>query len=150
MNQNNVLLGTWQLLGWEIAHADGRPPSLPFGADATGLIVYSSDGWMNACIATAGRPPLSSVSVRQAPPAERVAAFDSFFQYAGRYQLQRGEQGLQVVHQVTHSLNPNFVGSRQVRDVNVDTQGVLTLSASEALPDGQMRHHRLRWQRAKS
>jgi len=150
MNQSNVLLGTWQLLGWEIAHADGRSPSLPFGADATGLIVYSSDGWMNACIATADRPSLSSVSVRQAPPAERIAAFDSFFQYAGRYQLRRGEQGLQVVHQVTHSLNPNFVGTQQVRDVSFDAQGVLTLSASEALPDGQLRHHRLRWRRATS
>ncbi|MBL0086615.1 MAG: lipocalin-like domain-containing protein [Ideonella sp.] len=146
---DNPLLGTWQLQRWQITYADGRPPTLPFGAQATGLIVYSHDGWMNACIATAARPRLSSDSVRSAPVPERLAAFESFFQYAGRYHLQQGPAGLEVVHAVTHALNPNFVGTQQVRAVQFDAQGVLSLSASDTVPGSAVaRHHVLAWARA--
>jgi hypothetical protein len=149
MQERNPLLGTWQVVRWEISYGDGRPATLPYGESPDGLILYSTDGWMNACIARAGRPRLSSDSVRSAPEAERLAAFESFFQYAGRYEI-RGEPGAQqVVHSVTQSLNPNFVGTRQVRDMHFDAQGRLTLSASDTLPGSTVaRHHRLLWKRA--
>lgn len=96
---DNPLIFTWHLARWEIAYDDGRPPSLPFGADATGLMLYGG-GTMNACIARGKRPHLSSDSVRSAPEAERLAAFESYFQYAGPYAV-RGEPGRQqVVHSV--------------------------------------------------
>ena len=146
---DNPLLGSWHLVRWSIAYGDGRPPTLPYGEQATGLIVYSSDGFMSACIAAAGRVPLSSASVRSAPAAERLAAFESYFQYAGSYELRRSAAGLLVVHRVSHSLNPNFVGSEQVRMVEFDADGVLTLSASDTLPNSPVaRHHRLMWKRA--
>ncbi len=146
------LCGSWRLVRWEIAYADGRARTLPYGADATGLIVYTADGWMSACIARAGRARLSSDSVRTAPEAERLAAFESYFQYAGPYTLRRGADlptGLQVVHRVEMALNPNFVGTEQVRDVAFDAQGVLTLSADDTVPGSAVvRHHRLIWTRA--
>lgn len=146
---DNPLLGTWHLVRWEIAYGDGRPASLPFGADATGLILYTTDGTMNACIARGARPRLSSDSVRSAPEAERLAAFESYFQYAGPYSI-RGEPGRQqVVHRVTHALNPNFVGTEQVRDMAFSDGGnTLTLSASDTVPGTDVaRHHRLVWRR---
>ncbi len=145
----NLLEGSWQLQRWEISYADGRAPSLPFGPDATGLIVYSGDGFMSACIAAAGRAPLTSASARGAPAQERVAAFDSYFHYAGRYRLEVSASGVQVVHTVTHALNPNFVGTEQVRDVTFGEAGLLTLSASDHVLGSQVaRHHRLAWRRA--
>ena len=145
---SNDLLGSWHLVRWEISYGDGRAPTLPFGAQATGMIIYSGDGNMSACIARAGRAALSSDSVRHAPAAERLAAFESYFQYAGRYEV-RGEPGRQqVVHTVTHSLNPNFVGSRQVRNMEFAANGDLSLSASDTVPGTQVaRHHRLVWRR---
>lgn len=145
---DNPLRGTWQLVRWEIAYEDGRPATLPFGPDATGLIVYTQDGTMNACIARGQRPRLSSDSVRSAPESERLAAFESFFQYAGPYAI-RGEPGRQqVVHRVTHALNPNFVGTEQVRDMAFGDDGNLTLSASDTVPGTDIaRHHRLIWRR---
>ena len=145
---DNPLLGSWYLIRWEISYDDGRAPSLPFGAEASGLISYSSDGTMQACIARAQRPRLSSDSVRSAPEAERLAAFESYFQYAGTYAV-RGEAGAQqVVHTVTHALNPNFVGTQQVRDMVFSGHGQLTLSASDLLAGTTVaRHHRLVWDR---
>ncbi len=147
---HNPLLGAWQLVRWEITYGDGRAPSLPYGEHASGLLVYTGDGFMSACIAAAGRARLSSASVRSAPQAERLAAFESYFQYAGGYALRGDDAGrLQVVHSVSHSLNPNFVGSEQVRDIAFDDEGRLTLSASDRVPNSAVeRHHRLVWQRA--
>ncbi len=145
---HNPLLGTWHLRRWEIAYSDGRAPTLPFGPDASGLIQYTADGGMSACIARAARPPLSAESMRKLPTAEAVAAFESYFQYAGRYTLRTHAGQTQVVHQVTMSLNPNFVGSEQVRDMHFDAEGRLTLSASDTLPGSDVaRHHRLTWER---
>jgi 2-hydroxychromene-2-carboxylate isomerase len=73
------LWGTWHLAHWKIAYSDGRAPSFPFGPDATGLIQYTHDGGMAACIARAVRPKLSGESARSVPEAERLAAFESYF-----------------------------------------------------------------------
>ena len=147
-NNDHPLLGSWHLVRWEITYGDGRKPTLPFGVQATGLICYTHDGMMSACIARDARPRLSSDSVRSAPEAERLAAFESYFQYAGPYEI-RGEPGhQQVVHTVTHALNANFVGTRQVRTMAFAADGTLTLSASDTVPGTAVaRHHRLVWSR---
>ena len=148
-NGANPLLGTWHLVRWDINYSDGRPPSLPYGEGATGMILYSADGHMSACIARAGRSKLSSDSVRSAPVPVRLAAFESYFQYAGPYEI-RGAPGRQVVvHTVTQSLNPNFVGTSQVRNMAFSEDGrQLTLSASDSVPGTTVaRHHRLVWRR---
>jgi hypothetical protein len=149
-SSTNPLLGTWHLVRWDITYGDGRPPSLPYGEHASGMILYTADGHMSACIARGSRGKLSSDSVRSAPEPERLAAFESYFQYAGPYEI-RGEPGRQlVVHSVTQSLNPNFVGTRQIRNMAFAQDGrQLTLSASDTVPGTDVaRHHRLVWSRA--
>jgi len=66
----NPLLGTWHLCRWEIAYGDGRAATLPYGPDAMGLILYTANGWMNACIARGERPRLSGDSMRKLPTAK--------------------------------------------------------------------------------
>ena len=104
---------------------------------------------MSACIARAQRAGLSGQSTRSVPASEQLAAFESYFHYAGRFHLRQHHGQAQVVHQVTHSLNPNFVGTEQVRDVTFAEDGTLTLSATDELPGGSgvLRHHRLIWRR---
>lgn len=134
-----MLEGTWHLVAWEIED-DGRLTH-PFGPDATGLLHYTADGGMSACIARAGRSRWSSGNPRKAPDAERLAAFESYFHYAGRWRIEQRDGITVVVHSVSQSLNPDFVGSEQVR--RVDLLGSdLTLSAQEG-----PRNHRLRWRR---
>lgn len=148
MSNDNPLLGTWHLVRWDITYGDGRAPTLPFGDQASGLIIYTEDGTMSACIARGGRKPLSSDSVRSAPQSERLAAFESYFQYAGPYTVRSSNGRRQVVHSVVQSLNPNFVGTEQIRNMDFASNGDLTLSASDTVPGTVVaRHHRLVWSR---
>jgi hypothetical protein len=49
---------------------------------------------------------------------------------------------------VTHALNPNFVGTTQIRNMDFASDGTLTLSASDTVPGTTVaRHHRLIWRR---
>ena len=139
-----TLVGGWEMVRWEIAYGDGRPPSYPFGPDATGIIVYAPNGMMNASISRRERKPLSSESTRTAPVEERLAAFESFFSYGGRYRI----EGDFVIHFVTQALNPNFVGTEQRRKMEFAADGTLTLSATDHVPRTTVaRHHRLIWKR---
>jgi hypothetical protein len=136
-----MLEGTWHLVRWETERA-GRITQ-PFGPGATGMICYTADGHMSAAIAAAGRVDLTGGTPRTAPDNEKIAAHDSYFHYAGTFEIVPGPR---VVHRVTQSLNPNFVGTEQIRTIHLDGD-TLTLSADEALPDGTTRHHRLIWRR---
>jgi hypothetical protein len=135
------LVGAWRLKRWETVYEDGRRTE-PFGAGAEGLIQYTADGWMSATIMAAGRRRLSRGNPRAAPAAERAAAFDGFFSYAGRWSLRGGV----LRHEVTLALNPAMVGTTQFRDARLAGR-TLTLSASEDVAGGQ-RTHRLEWRRA--
>ncbi len=140
----NRLVGGWRLVRWETTYDDGRPPTHALGPDATGLIAYTPDGWMNASMARATRKPLSSESARTAPVEERLAAFDSFFSYGGRYRI----EGDHVVHSVTISHNPNLVGTEQRRKMEFGADGTLTLSATDTVPASRViRQHHLIWKR---
>jgi hypothetical protein len=137
-------VGAWQLQRWEIIRETagvGRVASLPFGAGAEGLLLYTADGWMSATLMAEGRTPLSQANPRSAPAAERAAAFDGYFSYAGRWSL----EGSRVRHEVTVALNPAMVGTLQLREARLAGR-TLTLSAEETTDDG-VRRHRLVWKR---
>jgi hypothetical protein len=134
------LVGTWQLHRWQCIYDDGTSTE-PFGPGAEGLLLYSADGWMSACIMAQGRAPLSTANPREAPELERAAAFDGYFSYAGRWRIRDGR----VQHEVTLALNPGMVGTLQVRDARLADQE-LTLSAAESVRGGT-RLHRLAWRR---
>ncbi|MEZ4595713.1 MAG: lipocalin-like domain-containing protein [Chloroflexota bacterium] len=64
----------------------------------------------------AGRRPLASADpLRGGPDDERRHAAETFVAYAGAWALADGD----VVHTVTMSLYPNWVGTRQVRHVRM-------------------------------
>ena len=44
-----VLIGAWRLERWEIVASDGTRHH-PFGAQPAGLLIYTADGCMSACI----------------------------------------------------------------------------------------------------
>lgn len=135
------LEGAWAYHRWRIAYADGRVTE-PFGADATGLLLYTHDGRMSATIMAGGRRPFVAANPRAATTEERAAAFDGFFSYAGRWRLVAGR----IEHRVTVALNPALVGTRQWRDARL-TGRRLVLSVEEG-EGAAARRHELEWRRA--
>ena len=136
-------IGGWQLLSWEIRYSDNDRVSQPFGANPQGLIMYTPDGYMNAVIARADRAQFpADQSIKSLSPATLAEAYSDYFQYAGRYRI----EGDKVIHSVQMSLNPNFVGSEQIRGFKFDGER-LTLTGQDQVGE-QTRMHSLCWQRA--
>jgi hypothetical protein len=139
---NADLIGAWNLIAWSIDYPEGRR-TIPFQPDPQGLLIYAAEGVMSAVIHSGRRPVFSSGDPRRLTHAEKAAAFDSYFHYSGAWRV----EGDDVVHTVDAALNPNMIGTSQVRHVRlVDSQ--LELSAEEELDRGRgIRRHVLKWQR---
>ena len=76
------------------------------------------------------------------PPELLVNSYRSYFHYAGHWRI----EGESVIHCVTLSLNPNMVGTEQVRHMHF-SGSELTLTGIENI-GRQQRRHVLLWQRA--
>lgn len=134
------LIGAWILREWRIEYPKNTL-SHPFGADAIGQLLYTSDGQMSATIAAKGRRRSSHGNPRQLSENHKNHAFDTYFHYAGGWSI----EGDVVVHHVDFSLNSNFVGTVQRRRVQLINSTHLTLSAEESTADKGPRNHILDW-----
>lgn len=137
------LVGAWALESWEIAYPASGRVTRPFGEDATGLIVYTPDGYMSAVLSRRDRGEFSTEIVPRAPAAEKLRAFDGYMHYAGRFRVLDGV----VHHHVEYALNMSLIGTVQVREAEL-AGSRLGLSADEVMAGGEVRQHRLRWRRA--
>jgi len=137
-----ALPGAWRLERWTLEYADGRTVR-PFTPAVQGLLIYTTDGHMSAVLQAPGRARLPSEDLTRVADADKAAAFAGCVQYAGRWHVDGGA----VVHTVEFAVNPNLLGSRQVREVVLQGD-TLELVAREPLEGGGERVHRLRWRRA--
>lgn len=138
------LVGTWELVAFEVELADGRRV-FPMGSDARGRLMYGADGRMSATLSAADRAPLSVPRLEaygRAPEPEKAAAFDSFLAYVGRYTVEPGA----VTHHVELASVPNIVGAQQRREATVDNDSLTLRYAVHG--DRGTRHNTLRWRRS--
>jgi hypothetical protein len=133
------LLGTWQLAHWRIEYQDGRV-TLPFGADAGGMLLYGADGWMSATMWTAIRTPVAARSATTEQLVSRAKVLDEYLSYGGRWWL----DGQVIVHEVVQSANPVLIGTRQARAASLQ-RDCLILAAQESVPTERV--HRIEWRR---
>jgi len=147
MSQNDLhpeqFYGAWTLLDWRIGYSDGKI-TRPFGDGAVGQILYTPGGAMSATVSRPSRTKLSQSNVRHASEQDKAESFDSYFHYAGTWDL----VDKTIVHTVEFSMNPNMVGTQQIRKAELKTPNNLVLSAFEPLKNGRQRHHILEWKRA--
>src|SRR5438874_9011883 len=54
------LIGAWKLVSYEEKPVDGSPTVHPLGEDASGIIMYTPDGWMSAQLMRGGRQHFAS------------------------------------------------------------------------------------------
>jgi len=140
MADKSQLLGTWQLESWSIGYADRDDVTYPFGDDPVGLLIYSQDDWMSASIARRERQALpADVPFRRIDAELLAGSYRDYFHYAGRYRV----VGDDVIHYVTQSLNPNFVGTEQLRHIELDGETLVLSGRDDA--GGVARFHQLVW-----
>jgi hypothetical protein len=105
-------VGTWKLVSFELRTSTGRV-IYPYSQDAVGILMYDAHGNMNGQTMRPGRPAFASGDLMRGTPEEIKAAFEGFLGYFGTYEVHE-EEGT-VIHHVTGSVFPNYVGENQVR-----------------------------------
>jgi hypothetical protein len=136
------LVGDWRLRSWVATGDDGDEH--PMGARPEGLLVYTDAGSMITTIGRAGRPAIDGGDILSGPDDQRLEAFTTFIAYSGTFTI----DGLEVVHDVTMSLFPNWIGTQQRRHVALSPDGsVLELSAGPFVLRGRLSVQRLVWER---
>jgi hypothetical protein len=114
------------------------------GDAPVGLLAYTDSGTMVTTISTGDRPPIDGNDPLGGRDDHRLAAMTTFFAYAGTFRV----DGADVVHDVTVSLYPNWVGGSQRRHaVLSDDRRVLTLSTDLIVARGLPSVQRLVWER---
>ena len=136
------LLGAWSLIEWSTHYPEGRVTQ-PFGPAPRGLIIYSADGWMSAVLMRAPRSPFTSLDMRTVGVEERARAFDEYLSYTGRWQI----EGATIRHEVELALNPQLIGTLQIRTPEVSDAGLILVAEEPLMPSGAIRRHVIRWRR---
>ncbi len=119
-----AVLGAWELVSFVARDARSGAERHPLGTAPRGLILYTTDGFMSAQLATSDM-------------AEYVA-------YGGRFTVD--EQTAILHHDVTMSMMPELLARPQFRHARVHRE-TLTLSATTTDEDGTATEAHLVWRR---
>ncbi|MGH9741222.1 MAG: lipocalin-like domain-containing protein [Candidatus Acidiferrum sp.] len=141
---SDLFIGAWRLVSLEARTSTGDV-SYPYGPDAAGYLLYSREGYMSVAVMQARRADFSSPDALQTPAAEKLAAFDTYSSYSGRYEI----RGQKVIHHVEISLFPNWTGKEQERFFAFSGDR-LTLTAPPMLIGGVKLKLVAIWQRLRS
>lgn len=125
------VLGTWNLLSWEIRSSNGTVTG-PIGENPRGVITYDEADRMAVQVMRADRRLSESADPFRAAPDEIVAAWMGFISYAGHYEID--PSGKRVVHYVEICSFPNWVGTTQERFYDFD--GDLLVLSTPPIPLG--------------
>ena len=111
-----ALVGAWTLVSYVVENRAGQVIGVPFGDHPLGTLVYTPDGRVLVHAMAAGRPLCGSERLVTCPDATKIAAFDTYFGYAGRYVVDAAG----VHHQVDVSSFPDWSGSTLHRTASLE------------------------------
>ena len=122
------LVGTWQLVSYELTMKDGSvTPSPQFGPHARGFLMYEADGHMCAEIMNPDQPAWKNPS--KPTSSEKLATFDSMLAYCGTYTVDAEHST--VTHFPAVSWMPPMVGSAQPRPFRIEgNRFIVTLAGT--------------------
>jgi hypothetical protein len=141
---HDALVGTWRLVSYEATGVDDREVVHPFGERPLGLLVHTADGYMSAQITRPDRPLFDEDRLENGRPEELAEAARNYLAYAGPFRVTDNDT---VVHDVTLSLFPNWMGEAQPRVATLDGE-VLRLALTTPVQIwGKLRTGVLTWER---
>ncbi len=135
-------LGTWRLVAIENISKEGKVTYPDFGPHAVGYLIYSPQGRMCAALMNPDRPQWKEP--RQVTEKEKIALFDSFYAYCGKYEIKEAEHVMMHLPEV--ALTPDYVRSLQPRPYSFDGDR-LTFSGPDSGPQGGT--YKVVWEKVK-
>lgn len=136
------LAGAWKLLVFEF-RSEGKVV-FPFGTDFSGLCIYDTTGHMTMQIMRGDRPRFAANDQLAGTPDEVAAALTGCISYFGTYVADE-TRGV-VVHHVSQSLFPNWIGKDQVRFFRISGDRLI-VSAPTQQVGGHLMDAMLVWER---
>ena len=107
-----ALVGSWQLMSYEDRASDGAAV-YPYGRSPAGLLIYDSTGHMAIQIMKQPPPQVASDDWDKFTSAERVALYDGYVAYFGRYEVDTTRRV--VIHRPEADLSRLYIGRREER-----------------------------------
>jgi hypothetical protein len=148
------LLGAWELVEYSAFPVDNPSAKIyPMTKTAQGIIMYTPTGYMSAQIQIPGQPPFASADLNGHTTEELAESAKNYFAYTGPFYLDESGKEAVLLHHMTLSLLPNWVGNTQRRVVRFEkgkVEGdVLLVLGPEAPVEimGERRMSRLVWRR---
>ena len=108
------LIGTWSLRGYQCAGNQVNP-----WGKAVGQLHYGANGQMSLHIMKPKRPRFAKNDMFHGTPAEIREAYEGYLAYWGTYTVQ---DSALIVHHITGSTYPNWVGRSQYRSLCFSNQ----------------------------
>ncbi|WP_458733126.1 lipocalin-like domain-containing protein [Sphingobium xenophagum] len=139
------LIGAWTLVSYVEKPVDGSPTVHPLGEDATGIIMYTPDGFMSAQLMKSGRPEFASGDWFGGSDDEYRQA-GNYIAYSGPFQVKEEDQTL--THGMFVSYFPNWLGQTQPRIVRQEGDLLHLSTASPIQSGGKTVMSYLTWTRA--
>jgi len=111
------LVGSWRLLSYEDTNASGVVV-YPYGRSPAGLLTYDSTGHMAIQIMKNPPPDVATNDWDKFTTAERVALYDGYVAYFGRYEIDAVRRI--VFHLPEADLSRLYIGKREERHFDLD------------------------------
>ncbi|KMY48769.1 lipocalin-like domain-containing protein [Peribacillus loiseleuriae] len=141
--KKEMVVGIWSLVSYEVTDNEGNK-TFPMGEDCTGFIMYHPDGYMSAQMMSPGRPAYASGALHTGTQEEMVAAAQGYLAYCGPYEVD--EENLIVIHHMSVSMNPTWLGDTQPRYVKLNGD-LLEIASPPIIVDGKEQNTKLIWKR---
>lgn len=111
-----TLVGAWKLVEYSIEDKNKKGEKFyPLGKDATGIILYTPDGYMSAQLMASGRPVYANGHIHTGSIEEMSKAAKGYMAYSGKYEV--NETTSTLTHHMEVSMNPTWLDQAQERYV---------------------------------
>lgn len=146
MSLSKKILGAWELVAYVECPVDGSEYQFPLTREPSGLILYTTDGYMSAQMMRPGRPPFAENDVFNGTPSECVSAVSGYMAYSGPFEVD--DERSTVRHSLYVSLCPNWLNGTQVRIAKLEGDRLHLQSENAFQSGGKLVHGHVTWRRA--
>jgi hypothetical protein len=143
---SDQLIGAWKLVSYVENPVDGSPTVHPLGRDASGITLYTPDGWVSAQLMGGGRRHFAFGDWFRGTAEEYRQEASTYIAYSGSFSVD--EEKKTVTHSMFMSLFPNWTELTQTRDIKLEGDTLHLSTQVPILSGGKRVISYLEWRRA--